>query len=354
MNSISQLVDRHYPGATVSQRRHITLMGVGYVLNVMTSREFTYEVRNVLEQNVNVIDLRRDLQIGYYMRNVKLWLWYCWTNKVPREKSYNIMKHFGVEEHDKILYRIMRYNEFHHAELNKLSLKYKSHKPAVYDKHITETLSSLHGYTHRFIWAKLRFLTMGSETTVDDLFMELQYYALYAMMKQYPKVDDKLHLVNIAKRAIHNFGINLIHHHTTQGRAVWDYNEEGQATNLVKSSYDMMFDSAAYEDSVVSSINGSEEPYADEQDKLDNSISVSKVLDQHKGKRRKFLELLTGTYDPKFSGFLHKQGLKDNDELFDSLSKRDKLDHYIDHASRFLGVSTYKTHVFLNEVRSQL
>ena len=246
-------------------------------------------------------------------------------------------------------------NTNHHDKLNTFTSLYRCHKPKVYDKHLTDVLQQLHGYTNRFIWAKLRFLTMGSETTVDDLFMELQYYALYAIMRQYPKVESKLHLVNIAKRAIHNFGINIIHHNTTRGRAVWDYNEEGQALNLIKSSYNMMFDSSAYKTQAVSSINGStEEPYEDEQDKLNLKLSVLKVVNAQQGKRRRLLELLTGTYDVNFSSYLKGQGLKDNDEFFDFLERKDKLDTYIEHISNFLGVSTYKTHVFLNTVRDQL
>ena len=90
--------------------------------------------------------------------------------------------------------------------------KYSALTLQKYEKEIEEILEKVDVYTNVFIYRKLRFIyqNIDNSLTHEDLKTELLYQGIKNVFTVYPVIDNRLHALNICKRAVQNHGLNLI------------------------------------------------------------------------------------------------------------------------------------------------
>src|SRR5205085_1438118 len=104
---------------------------------------------------------------------------------------------------------------------------YKPLTPAKLDNLITDVINEIETHTSKFVFKKHTFILDSEGEDAKSIKQELYFWATYAILKAYPRIDSFLHAVNIAKTALHNRGINLIYEHTAQSRKRLIKNPDG-------------------------------------------------------------------------------------------------------------------------------
>jgi hypothetical protein len=144
-----------------------------------------------------------------------------------------------------------------------------------------------------------------------------------------------LHATNIVKRVIHNQGINMIHHYTTQkmGRLLQD--QKG-----------------AFSAKVVGLDEANLNVLAAPEQRSDLAVDLTRMMPTFKPKQQRFVELLCGAYCSDFTKWLTEQGYKieTNEELLDRL----KIKQYMELALRYLDVPIDVGMRFIERLRKVL
>lgn len=168
--------------------------------------------------------------------------------------------------------------------------------------------NTLAEYMGKFVHKKMAFLISSYGLSADDLKSDLRMSALYALYRGYPQYHSPLHVLNIAKQAIHNRGINIIQENTAQSRnrLITEGAGKFSATNV--SLADMPEEITSY---VMVGRSGR---YGDNDELSDTRFAFDELNDhlQDAPKKKRFLLLLRGHYDQEFSDFL---GVESNEDV---------------------------------------
>jgi len=326
-------------------------VSLAYLLKIVTAQELTETIQAMLGRDIPCASYRKDLQSGYYLKNVKLWIWRCTIKNLTHLAATKVRKAYGVDPADHALYQTLVDSEYH-PKLLALSKTYKkSHTLKQFDRLLLSILDEITPYIKRFAYKKLNFITFGNEAIdQDDLHAELTCYALKGILTQYPKADNRLHLTNIAKGAVHNLGINLITTYTSKGRKALIANNDGTFSSVV-ASRDSTEGGQLHADGVSVGLAGDLlDSHAD--NSLD-VMSVQTLTAEATGFKADILNLLSGNYCAEFSQFLGGNQ-KDNDEFFDDCLNRGKMGQYIGAMADYMDTTPYKIHCVMNEVRAAL
>ncbi|QJT71076.1 hypothetical protein GR11A_00038 [Vibrio phage vB_VcorM_GR11A] len=358
MTILDSLLTKHFnTPIDKKQRKKILLSTLRHVLRIETSSQHKETLRKVYGAESRVIDFQRDLSnTGYIIKNLKLFLVYHYNSKLfGVSQLLKPAKLFGLKVEDAKLINLLREDTDALTKLDKLCKKLE--KPLTVkemDSLLISVNSKLFTYTSKFAGRKLRFATLGSHLRIDDIASELRLLGMQGLLKAYPQMDSELHALNIAKRTIHNQGINMIHHFTSQGRCSLVREDDGTFSSL-KVSLDVFDESSGpTECSVAVSLDGSTVSAGDATSDL--SMTYKRLIKAHKGSKKKFIKLLAGHYSPSFSRWLTKNStyIEQNDELFDRLQRRGSLSRYINLVSDYLGMSRSDSTRFLTELKEGL
>lgn len=161
-------------------------------------------LRSLITDDTVYHSIQRVLQNGYLLKNCKLYL-YAKSNGYVKPSDYGICK-----------------DDIYLLNSIQVRLNGKTCKPFTIenlDWLVSHLYSSeFNAYIGKYINKKLRFLVKSYGVDKYELRSELQFAGIYAIYKKYPYFTSKLHALNIAKRAIHNRGINLISFYTRKRR----------------------------------------------------------------------------------------------------------------------------------------
>jgi hypothetical protein len=172
-----------------------------------------YEYREQLPSREYAKELwERVSGAGYVLVNCKLYLW----ARVQAKANGRRLKHsaFEISDQDaKLLNSI---------DLSHISLDYPAFSLKTYMEEegriLTHPDEGLQVYIGKFISKKMIFLCRHYGVKRNHIEGVLLDAALYALRKQYPFYESKLHMVNVCKTAIHNAGITLIQFWTREKR----------------------------------------------------------------------------------------------------------------------------------------
>ncbi|MBJ8678813.1 hypothetical protein I5375_23370 [Citrobacter freundii] len=356
MTRIHQLIRKHLNIRKASVQDEITVVSLAYILKVASAKDLNAVVLRYTSQNA--LAYRTSLNHHYVIKNIKFWLWYCIYSGLNEEEADEASDNFDIRPKDFPLYHLLKRSQYWKA-IKQLSLsqtkegglRYKAwsslHR---FESIIQKVLKEQETYLKKYIHKKLKFLTFSGYSDVEDIYFELQYAGVMGLYKIYPMFDSRLHLTNIYKRSIQNFGCNQIKHHTTQGRSVLDRQADGTFQ-----SRKVSLDSLMSVDSTVEgdySLSGEDEDTnALSYDDVNNKLAVRKALAKVTNKERRLLILLKGNYDKDFSSYLHKKGHSDSDELFDKMLKSG-IHKYVNLAAKYLKMSVYDAHSCLIKLRT--
>lgn len=360
---LKRLVFQHLGPVLPEVGRRITTVTIGYLLKVATANDLARVIRHEMGAGTSVIDYRMALRTGYILKNVKLWLWRCYDQKYSPSQARAAMARFGVDESEWPLAAMVMKGKLA-AKLQKdlVDKGYKSHELDHYEELIESSLDEVRVPIAKFAYRKLRFIVQAGHMDLEDLESDLEIKGLLGMLMQYPKVESHLHLTNICKTTYHNTGMNLIQHYTSAGRATMRREADGTFTSL-KVSLDA--GDTAPDSGYLRTHNQSTDMhgnrYTEDEAVVDHAdfMSANQILDRYTGKRHEFLRLLSGHFCEDFSAWLTRreedtEAPISNDELLDKLLEDDLVGEYIDLAAEFIGVTSYKAHVLLSEVRNTL
>lgn len=165
---------------------------------------------------------------GYIFKNCKLYAWACWTarslgRKLPPARDFNV-----AEEDAKILRRL----NLKHLGKD----KWPAYSLQSFDALLAAKVGEreLKNYIGKFVTKKMTFLMKSFGETRHDLETNLQVAAINAIYKQYPRFYSDLHIVNVAKAAIHNTGHTMITSLSSKSRQRLVKNADGsfEATHV--------------------------------------------------------------------------------------------------------------------------
>jgi hypothetical protein len=269
---------------------------------------------------------------GYVIKNYKLWLFYVVKNKLDQKEGLAIGTKWGVNRADMLAFRHIDRTAL--AQLRRLAVKYPALTLEAFDKHTVSILHGIKRWNAMFTNKKLRFIATSQNIAMTDLQSDLACYGIQGLMNMYPCVDSKLHAINIVKRVMHNQGINMIHHYTSQkiGRLLKD--EKGAFSARVVGLDDIQMNYLEYDTGNV-----------------DLRADVGRVFSRYTGRKLRFLELLAGAYCDEFTNWLATNGHKVSTN--ESLHEKLKKDSYIKLCLDFLNVSVEKGMRFVEQLREQ-
>ncbi len=199
------------------------------------------------------------------------------------------------------------------------------------------TCRDIRAYLGHYTGTRLVFLN-GYGYDADGLKADMKSWALYSLLRAYPRYDDKGHILSIIKTAMHNRAQNIVQHATSQKNQALTTNADGSCNARILSldfGEGDVESSATFQGSVtngylVTNIEGTT------QSNWEQLFALRQLLngDKLKPNQRQFLLLLTGTHDSGFSDWLGYS----NSDAYDSLS----FERYMAKATEFIGVDSVK------------
>lgn len=322
-----------------------------YVFRVISSSEMGNTLKDVLGwTGSQCLAFRKELKgHGYLQKSLKFWAYAALVKRSRPKTAPSVRRsEFGVHQADAIWLKdfiesgvpasrqLGRFVRQHRVEYEPVSI-------AVFDKQAEEALADLFITCRKFVYRKFRFLTQSGQMEDNNIISELMEAALRAMYRAYPVIDSVLHMKNIGIRTIHNVGINIIKEQTTQSRQRVVRNADGTFSGtLLSLSQGLRPNDGAWLANPVSGIctslivglHGSSvdgEHVSDVNRSIDLRTTLSQIQSRMSSRERRFVDLLTGEYDQKFSEFLGSP----NDELADKMSRLD----YANKVREYLRVS---------------
>lgn len=369
MNSIGSLIatmDQDFV-VVLDKRQQTELVAavVLYLFRVIESTELTDYFKELLNwKGQNCIDFRKVLMgKGYLQKNYKLYLYSMMCGMKPDAKD------FHIKEADVAFATKLKASKSELAKKfaayckGRYRVGYKVRTLNELDRGLSRVIPELTVTVGKFVTKKFKFLTQSGQLHKEELHQDLLMHGIYAMYRQYPEIDDLLHLKNIGITSIGNHGQNIIKEQTTQSRKRLQKQDDGSFTGTTLSinvtDFDMVFslDSGRGAggamitcNAMMCSMDGSSCEYESPRDverQRDLRLTIEALLGKMKTeKARQFTSILMGLHDSGFSKFLGEP----NDEASDRMDRQD----YAEKAREYLDIPKEKARNFVRKLRQEL
>ena len=241
---------------------------------------------------------------GYVFR-LKIWLFWAFKRQLTRSARNRLAKEWGIHPSD--IRGVSVFTEKTTNHLYHLASKYRAFTPSEFDGVLARVSADTRTWLRKFTYKKLRFIVESQGMDFHDLEAELLYQGIKGVYMMYPVMDSYLHAVNIAKRVMHNQGMNLIKHYTTPKKTRYIVGSDGlhQARVVSMETKDAIDALETYE---LQELSEAQTLHFD----------VHLVIRSPSTKMGSLLTLLTGAYDAEFTDWLNHCGYKldTNEELY--------------------------------------
>ncbi len=345
--SLHENIENRFPEITDEGKEQLVFVSLGYLLKVHSSNELSKMIRQNCPGQ-KVIPYRHSLHNnGYFLKNIKLWLWRAVAKKYTRQQAMKKARIFQIKKKDvQLLEYLYDTSNILWETLENLSVQYKSHNLPFYEAALKEAVTLVQPYVQTFVYRKMRFLTWNSHLDFDDLIQELLHQGFIGIQRQYPKVESKLHLLNIFKRCVHNHGINIIKYYTTKSRANMVKEDDGSFISIKASINASELDNTVWTlrnqttDIAGTLLNNISDYTQIDHANLIERASIKTVSPggKYNNQIKKAVRIITGKKDPKFSKYLNK----DHNELQTYMIVNGKSDEYLDILADYLSIGGKK------------
>lgn len=274
---------------------------------------------------------------GYLLKNYKTWVFYVVKHKLNHHDAMVYSRKWKVEHIDAAWF--IHLGVVTLSYIKRLAKKYAALTLEKFDRILNGIMSDpmLKTWLGKFTSKKHRFVATSQSMTLDHIRSDLACNGMQGLLNMYPLVKSRLHALNIVKRTIHNTGINMIHHYTSQ-----------KTGRIVKNM------DGSFEAKIVSfeSIRETLELQAVEHDD-DLRVDFTRLIEEakEKPKKVKFIELLAGNYCPKFTAWLREHGHRvDTNE---ALQEKVDTKTYVQKCLEFIGIKPKTVWTFLAKLKEQ-
>jgi hypothetical protein len=307
------------------------------------------DIRSVLERYQVGFDLltwRRSLHNnGQLMKNCKVWLYNSFVRGTPLPASFA-----SVSQADRnTLTDCLQSNRIRDHLSSLVAYGAEPLTIDSLDSLLCESLYSrdVNAYFRSMVRKKLGFVVRTHGMNVSDLVDELRIGALFTLLRSYPRYEDVGHMKAICKAQAHNQTINLIHSYTTSSRQRLALNSDGTYSSLMvpitefgtDGSPDFQELSSSY---LVTGLDGAT------QSRWEQSFALRELSESSSisPKQRMFLQLMLGTPNGEFSGFI---GSSNEDAV-------EEMPHgaYMKKVCQYLGVTIGSAKAFLQSTKALL
>lgn len=368
MNTIGALIatmDTDYLLLEKRKQNDLVAAVVLYLFRVIESTELTDYFKEFLSwKGQHCIDFRKVLMgKGYLQKNYKLFLYSLMCGHKPDEADFQI-KEADVEFAKKLKSgKSGLAKKFADYCKGRYRVGYKVRTLPELDRGLSRVIPELTITVGKFVTKKFKFLTQSGQMDKSELQQDLLMHGIYAMYRQYPEIDDLLHLKNIGITSIGNHGQNIIKEQTTQSRRRLQKQEDGSFTGTTLSlnvtDFDMVFSMDSGRgtggamitcNAMMCSMDGNSCEYENPRDverQRDLRLAIEGVLSKMRTeKARQFTSILMGLHDSGFSKFLGEP----NDEASDRMDRQD----YAERAREYLEIPKEKAKNFVRKLREEL
>ena len=341
MNTLLQLfedpaIERVF---TQTERSDITKSCVRYLFKLITLKEFKEQLS---EFGLQTETWRASVGNSSMAARVKLWLRYL--SKFPMKKS---ARKFGVDSCNVELRDIVKGDSVLLKEI--ADIPGPTLTWVKMQKVLANAMLDLTPFVKSRVHKKMRFLRNDSGNDLEDFEGELLVHVISGVYAKYPRFDNYQHLLNTGRTIVNNMSVNLIKHHTSQGRNTKYQNADGTFSSN-KVSLD-----ALTENRTTGEYIGEDYLYTDSaMSELELQHSVEAIANSPK--KVKALKLLLG-YDAKFSSWLVSNNLTtitENNKFQDRLIAKGRTKEYIEHIADYLKVPSTHVHKFFESLVSGL
>ena len=364
MNSISKLIatqDADYVLLNGNSRRDLVFSVALYMFRIIDSPTLSKEFKSVLEwKGQDCIDFRKMLKSsGQIQRDLKLYMY----AKIVGEPA--ALEGLKVSDADKKLVEsILRSKNEKAVKLIKRCRYYArtGYKPkslAVLNIAMDKVTRELDAYCKKFVNKKFLFLTQSGQMGKEDIYQDFIEVGVYAIYKAYPIIKTRLHMLNIAKNAIHNLGMNIIKEQTTSSRMrVVKHSDGTFSGNLVSLGQlittdhipDMGYGPTLVANGLVTGLDGRSvngEQFCDVNRGRDLEQTVEHVYSSLTSSlQKRFVNLLMGTFDSKFTDWLGQP----NDDFCTKVDRK----VYANKVREYLQVPIPRAKALVAHLREQL
>lgn len=347
-NTIHKILSDNVEGyaelTVVAQRRCCSAV-IGYLFRARNLRSLVQVLSNETcqKQSVKV----SVFQNGYLLKNVKLWLFYCYRHKIATnniflgEEAARASLKFEIRPEDIVLMDIL--DQETDRTLRQYAKKYKALTLEKLDATLVRIFQEIRTWCHKFIFRKLRFVMTSQSMTVHDIEYELIGKGIQGLMQMYPLVESFLHAVNIIKRTLHNHGINIITSYTHQKRA-----------RVLRGADETFYSNTVSYDAIQSVVTAASNELIEDPKNNDLKIDVEKLCERLPHKKRYCVRLLSGYECPLFTDWLRSIGkvraLASNTDL----QERIPAVEYMKLIFEYLKVPFEKGMAFINRLKELL
>lgn len=341
MNTLLQLfedpaIERIF---TISERADITKSCVRYLFKLITLKEFKEQLD---DYGLHTETWRASVSNSSMASRVKLWLRYL--SKYPMKKS---ARKFGVDSCNVELRDIVLGDKALIKEISDIpgpTLTWDKMQ-----KVLANAMLDLTPFIRTRVHKKMRFLRNDSGNDLEDFEGELMIYVISGVYAKYPRFDNYQHLLNTGRTIVNNMSVNLIKHHTSQGRNTKFQNADGTFSSN-KVSLDALTENRTSGDYIGEDYLTSDSGMSE----LELQHSVEAIANTPK--KVKALKLLMG-YDAKFSSWLvstNRTTIAENNKFQDRLIAKGRAKDYIDYIAEYLKVPSINVHKFFESLVSGL
>lgn len=323
-----------------------------YVFRVTNASEFAASLRGVNEDYSSKRTRLLLLKNGTILKNLKLFAYASAKySGVPRQLYKINEKDEGIVLH--CLDSDRRFRGSLHKYLRK---GFKPLTLQTMNRLVNDVIKEVdHAHVPKFVHKKLRFVIQSTGIEASDLKQDLYSWGAYSIYKAYPQIESFLHAVNIAKRAIHNRGINIIMENTSQSRLRYIKNDDGTFGSKHVPLHAMLTPTGTDEvltqcNHMIVDLRGNSaqgKSINNVQEDSDLKIAIQQVYSgTHSSTLKHLMKLWSGQYDKDFSEYLEQ----DNDEWYEEVDRKE----YMCECARYLKVGRKEATEFYQNLRSKL
>jgi len=367
MNTLSSLYAFFDPDYTLLSKEakvDILTSTLLYTFRLCSSSDFTSTLQEHLGwTGQQGIDFRKQLTgNGVVNKRMKFYLYEKVVNGGRVDPATYEMEEDDVVFLKKLLKTRHKNVRFLIAGLKKYGQNSPPRDLAEFNSGIVRLYPELQLICDKYISKKFRWLETAGQMERETLRADMLMFAIYAIYRAYPQIETYMHMKNIAQRAIHNRGVNILKEQSTQKRQRMIKNEDGTFSGTLLSFDHRGFSAVQTLDygtggsisvcnHMMTGIDGKSIPYERPQD-VDRKRDLQKTVDQLKIKvkglksPKTFVSLLSGEHHEGFSKFLGQP----NDEASDTMPRRE----YAERVREYLKIDKKSARQFVSKLRDEL